>query len=53
VLPRENTAVLYVGWIHGSGELNGKHVFQFTVHGTLNGTPVDLTARGPAIQMTS
>jgi hypothetical protein len=52
VLPGENTAVLYTGWIHGSTEPNGIYVFKYTIHGTLNGNPVDLTASSPPIQMT-
>ena len=42
----------YTGWIHAVGEPNGKYVFRYTVHGTLNGTPVDLTASSPPIVMT-
>lgn len=53
VVPGERTAVLYPGWIHGNTEPNGVYVFKFTVHGTLNGTPVDLTAISPPILMTS
>jgi hypothetical protein len=52
VVPGENTAVVYVGWAHGDGEPNGTYVFRYTVHGTLNGDPVDLTASSPPIQMT-
>jgi hypothetical protein len=52
VVPGENTAVLYAGWIHGNTEPNGAYVFKYTIHGTLNGTPVDLTASSPPIQMT-
>lgn len=53
VLPGEKTAVLYLGWIHGTGEPNGTYVFTFTIHGTLNGTPVDLGASSPPIVMTA
>lgn len=53
VVPGENTAVLYAGWIHGSTEPNGTYVFKYTIHGTLNGSPVDLTASSPPIQMTA
>jgi hypothetical protein len=53
VLPGENTAILYGGWIHGDQEPNGTYVFRYTVHGTLNGTPVDLTASSPPILMTN
>jgi len=52
VLPGENTAAFYTGWIHGSTEPNGTYVFKYTIHGTLNGNPVDLTASSPPIQMT-
>lgn len=53
VLPAEEASVFYMGWAHGNTEPNGTYVFTFTVHGTLNGTPVDLTASSPAIVMTS
>jgi hypothetical protein len=53
VLPGENTAVVYLGWIHATGEANGTYVFKFTIHGTLNGTPVDLRASSPPIVMTA
>jgi len=52
VLPGENTVVLYAGWAHGTTEPNGTYVFKFTVHGTRNGTPLDLTATSQPIQMT-
>jgi hypothetical protein len=52
VIPGENTVVLFPGWIHGPGEPNGTYVFKYTVHGTQNGTPVDLTATTPPIAMT-
>jgi hypothetical protein len=52
VVPGERTAVLYAGWVHGESEPNGVYVFTYTVHGTLNGEPVDLTASAPPIQMT-
>jgi hypothetical protein len=53
VLPGEETSVFWTGWAHGADEPNGTYVFRFTVHGTLNGTPVDLTASSPPIVMTS
>jgi hypothetical protein len=52
VVPGEKTAVLFVGWGHAAGELNGKYVFKFTVHGTLNGEPVDVSANSRPITMT-
>jgi hypothetical protein len=53
VLPGENTSISYLGWIHANSEPNGTYVFKFTVHGTLNGAPVDLDASSPPIRMTS
>jgi len=53
VLPGEDTAVLYYGWAHGSTEPNGTYVFKYTIHGTFNGTPTDLTTQSAPIQMTS
>jgi hypothetical protein len=53
VIPGENTAVLYAGWSHGDAEPDGTYVFEFTVHGSLNGEPVDLVARSKPIEMTS
>jgi hypothetical protein len=52
VLPGEVTTVLYYGWTHGNGEPNGIYVFKFTVHGTFNGAPTDLTAISPPLRMT-
>jgi hypothetical protein len=52
ILPGENTVGFYDGWIHGSTEPTGSYVFQFTFHGTLNGSSVDLTASSKSIQMT-
>jgi hypothetical protein len=45
--------IFWNGWFHGNEEANGTYVFTFTVHGTLNGTPLDLTASGPEIRMTN
>jgi len=45
--------VIYAGWQHAVGEPNGKYVFQYTVHGTLNGAPVDVTASSQPIFMTN
>jgi hypothetical protein len=52
VLPGENTAAVYTGWVHAVGEPNGTYVFTYVVHGTLNGTPVDLEASSKPIVMT-
>jgi hypothetical protein len=51
VLPGEKTAVFFAGWGHAAGEPNGKYVFEFTVHGTLNGTPIDVSASSKPIFM--
>jgi hypothetical protein len=53
VLPGEKAAVFYVGWAHGNTEPNGTYVFRYTIHGTLNGTPVTLSASSPPIVMTA
>jgi hypothetical protein len=50
VLPGENTVIVYDGWFHGQSDPNGVLVFRYTVHGTLNGNPVDLTASSPPIR---
>jgi hypothetical protein len=52
IIPGERTVVDYVGWAHIADEPNGKYVFRYTVHGTLNGTPVDVTANSQPITMT-
>ena len=55
VIPGENTVAFYIGWAHGTvgaGEPAGKYVFTFTVHGTLNGAPVEVVASSPKIVMT-
>ena len=52
VVPGEITSVLYFGWPHGADEANGTYVFKFTIHGTFNGTPTDLTAVSRPIAMT-
>jgi hypothetical protein len=53
ILPGENTVIFWEGWIHVSNEPNGTYVFEYTVHGTLNGTPVDVNASSPPIEMTA
>jgi hypothetical protein len=52
VVPGEKAAVAFLGWGHVAGEPNGKYVFVYTVHGSLNGTPVDITTRTHPITMT-
>ena len=52
VIPGENTVAFYGGWIHDTSEPKGAYVFNYTVHGTFNGTPVDVTATSKAIVMT-
>jgi hypothetical protein len=52
VVPGEVASVLYTGWSHGADEPDGTYVFRYTIHGSLNGTAVDLTASSPPISMT-
>jgi hypothetical protein len=52
IIPGEKTVAFHIGWGHGVGEPNGTYVFRFTIHGTLDGQPVDLTADSPSIVMT-
>ncbi|HEX6489245.1 MAG TPA: kelch repeat-containing protein [Candidatus Dormibacteraeota bacterium] len=51
ILPGETTVGLFIGWSHGSTEPNGKYVFTFVMHGTLNGTEIDLNAASAQIVM--
>ena len=52
VIPGENVIAFYSGWTHTVDEPGGKYVFKFTIHGTLNGEPLTLTATSPQITMT-
>lgn len=52
VVPGEDTAAFFVGWSHDTTDPTGTWVFTYTIHGTLNGTPIDLTASSPPVQMT-
>lgn len=52
ILPGENTVAYFAGWFHGNGEPTGSYVFQFAIHGTVDGTPVELTASSKSIEMT-
>ena len=52
VVPGEDISAFITGWIHGDTEPNGLYVFKFTIHGTLNGNAVDLTATETPIRMT-
>lgn len=52
VVPGEVAEVVFAGWGHGANEPNGTYVFKFTVHGTLNGNPVSVTANSRPIEMT-
>jgi hypothetical protein len=53
VLPGENVAVFFDGWMHSTegppADPNGILVEKFTVHGTLNGAPINLTANSQSI----
>lgn len=52
VVPGENTAVFYGGWVHGSEEPNGRYVFSYVIRGMLEGEPIELTASSAPIIMT-
>jgi hypothetical protein len=52
VLPGETTAPLVSRWIHGVDDPDGTYVFTFTLNGTLNGEPVEVTASSKKIVMT-
>lgn len=52
VLAGENNVILYAGWTHVDDEADGRHLFRFTVRGTLDGEPVSVVATAPAITMT-
>jgi hypothetical protein len=53
ILPGERTVAFFIGWAHLAGEPNGTLVIRFTIHGTLDGAPVELTADSPSIVMTN
>lgn len=50
VIPGENTVAFYVGQQFELGP--GAYVFKYTLHGTLNGSPADLSATSPRITVT-
>jgi hypothetical protein len=52
VVPGEVAEVVFAGWVHGADEPNGRYVFKFAVHGTLNGSPVVVRANSRPIEMT-
>jgi hypothetical protein len=52
VVPGEDIAVFFAGWIHGAPDPNGTFVFTYVIHGSVNGKAVDLTAAAPPIKMT-
>lgn len=51
VMPGERTAIFWTGWAHGDQEPNGLYVFRYTIHGTLNGTPVEVSGSSAPIRM--
>jgi hypothetical protein len=51
VLPEEHIAIVSYGWAHGANEADGAYVFTLTVHGTLDGRPVDASAHTAIIRM--
>ena len=52
VIPGEDTTAFYIGRVQNGPGPTGTFVFKYTIHGTLNGTPIDLTASSPPIQIT-
>jgi len=52
VMPGERTMIFWTAWAHGDQEPNGLYIFRYTIHGTLNGTPVDVSGSSPPIRMT-
>ena len=52
VLPGETMSPWVSRWIHGADEPDGSYIFTFTLHGTLNGAPLDVTASSKKIVMT-
>ena len=52
ILPGERTIALYEGWAHGFDEPDGTYLFKYTVHGSVNGAPVDLVGTSSKIEMT-
>jgi hypothetical protein len=52
ILPGEKTVAFIPQWVQGTDDPTGTYVFRFTVHGTLDGAPVDLTADSPPIVTT-
>ena len=51
VLPQEHIAIVIYGWAHDVTEPDGAYVFTLTVHGTLDGRPLDATAHTKVIRM--
>lgn len=47
IIPGENTVAFYVGQPLDLGA--GKYVYKYVLHGTLNGSPVELTAISPQV----
>jgi hypothetical protein len=47
IIPGENTVAVYFGQPLDLG--SGKYVFVYTLHGTINGNPVELTATSPQV----
>jgi hypothetical protein len=52
VIPGEDTTAFYIGRVQNGPGPTGSFVFKYTIHGTLNGTPIDLIASSPPIQIT-
>ena len=52
VMPGEKTAIFWTGWLHGNEEPNGLYVFKYTIRGSINGVPVELSDTTPPLRMT-
>ena len=50
IIPGENTVAVFFGQPLDLG--SGKYVFNYTLHGTLDGNPVDLSATSPQVTAT-
>ena len=50
IIPGEDTVAIFIGWENFA--VPGRYVFKYTLHGTLDGDAVDLTASSPPLIVT-